>query len=164
MGYNDSVHAYHVRNGDWLKAHRGIYRLADADPSDWDDLILWSLWSRNRQGIPQGVFCRETALAVHGVKPFDRTRIHLSVPENFRKNCVIPSCLSLYKETIYPGDVRHFQGFSATSLRKALDSTSEGNIIPKIMEEKDDHLSDRKVPGMENPRLTFLNLLRKGED
>jgi hypothetical protein len=30
IGYADSVHLYHVKNGEWIRVFRGVYRLAEA--------------------------------------------------------------------------------------------------------------------------------------
>jgi hypothetical protein len=52
-GFQDSTHQYHVRTGNWIREWRGIYRLARYPNSDDGHYVLWSLWSRNRNGIPQ---------------------------------------------------------------------------------------------------------------
>src|SRR5436305_12854173 len=48
-GYAENTHAYHVQVGNWVREHRGIYRLAHFPQNDRPDLMLWWLWSRNRQ-------------------------------------------------------------------------------------------------------------------
>jgi hypothetical protein len=46
LGYASNKRAYHVQAGNWLREHRGIYRLALFPEPDRSDLILWWLWSR----------------------------------------------------------------------------------------------------------------------
>jgi len=53
-GYDESKHAYHVRAGNWIREYRGIYRLRSFPTPERPDLMLWSLWSRNRDDVPQG--------------------------------------------------------------------------------------------------------------
>jgi hypothetical protein len=54
-GLAEKTHAYHVKAGNWIRVHRGIYRLADFPPAERPDLMLWYLWSQNRREIPDPV-------------------------------------------------------------------------------------------------------------
>lgn len=132
-GYADSVHKYHVDNGDWVKEYRGIYRLADVDRPAWGDLVVWSMWSRDRDDEPQGVYARETALAVHGVIEMDMEVLHMTVPSKFRKNCEIPPKLELHKEDLFPRDIERRDGFLVTSLEKAIEDVKAFCTNPKII-------------------------------
>src|SRR6266478_1472153 len=62
-GLAEKTHAYHVKAGNWIRVHRGIYRLAYFPPAERPDLMLWYLWSQNRRGIPEGTYSHETALS-----------------------------------------------------------------------------------------------------
>ena len=53
-GYEDSVHPYQVRAGNWVREVRGVYRLIQFPTPARPDLMVWQLWSRNRQDEPQG--------------------------------------------------------------------------------------------------------------
>lgn len=118
-GYADSVHNYHVRNGDWEKVYRGIYRLQGHPPGEWPELVIWSLWSRGREDEPLGVYSHETALAIHGVS--EKTlQLHMSVPSTFRKNCEIPGQLILHKSDLPEGDVDKRGGFWVTTRERTL--------------------------------------------
>ncbi len=130
-GYVDSVHAYHVSNGDWIKVYRGIYRLSDFAPPERPELVIWSLWSRGHDDIPQGIYCRETALAIHGLIDLDVNKLHMYVPPSFRRNSEIPSILALHKENVEPEFVEKRQGFYVTSLSKTI-SDMRSCINPKI--------------------------------
>ena len=52
-GFAENTHPYHVRVGNWIREHRGIYRLANFPQTERPDLMLWSLWSKNRPGVTQ---------------------------------------------------------------------------------------------------------------
>jgi len=65
VGYLPSSTIFHVKAGNWIKEKvRSIYRLAQFQPQDRPDLVLWSLWSANRKGEIQWVYSHETELAV----------------------------------------------------------------------------------------------------
>jgi Transcriptional regulator, AbiEi antitoxin len=53
-GFAEKTHAYHVKVGNWIREHRGIYRLADFPMAERPDLMLWYLWSQNRQEVLEG--------------------------------------------------------------------------------------------------------------
>lgn len=47
-GFAENTHPYHVQVGNWIREYRGIYRLALFPTADRPDLVLWALWSRDR--------------------------------------------------------------------------------------------------------------------
>jgi len=133
VGYADSVHGYHVRNGDWEKAQRGIYRLVSMDLPDWPELYIWSLWSCGRDDKPDGVYCRETALAIHGVMEREDNVLHMAVPSRFRRNSKIPDFLVLHKKDLPKSDVEMKIGVQVTTIERTLKDFEEGDINPKIL-------------------------------
>lgn len=110
-GYADSVHGYHVEQGDWIKAMRGVYRLAECPPPSWPSLVEFSLWSRDRDGTPQGVFTHDTARQVHGLARRADRPIHMTVPRSFRKNTDTPEGLILHKEDLAESAWEQRDGF-----------------------------------------------------
>ena len=133
VGYADSVHNYHVSNGDWIKECRGIYRLAELPKPDWYELVVWSLWSRGREDTPQGIYCMETALAIHGLVRKEDGVMHMAVPLSFRRNSEIPVQLKLYKEDIPPSDIEKKPGFLVTTLERTVKDIREKCTNPKII-------------------------------
>jgi predicted transcriptional regulator of viral defense system len=157
-GYADSVHGYHLRNGDWVRMGRGIYRLASMPEPDWPELVISTLWSRGRDGAPQGVFAMETALQIYGYLPKEGSVMHMIVPQSFRRNTETPRQLRLYKEDLPPGDTEQKAGFRVTTLEKTirdLASRTHPKIIGVVREIKahigvpgyaDLPVSDQPVP------------------
>jgi predicted transcriptional regulator of viral defense system len=96
LGYTASKRNYHVGAGNWLRVHRGIYRLALFPDADRPDLILWWLWSRGRNDTPLGVFSHRTALSLHGLTDTNPSKIDLTVPPSFRRGAPVPSVLRLH--------------------------------------------------------------------
>lgn len=122
-GYADSQHVYHVKAGHWEKVQRGIYRLAMAPTVDWPELIVWSLWSRDREGRPQGAYSHETALQIHGALERQPGPLHMTVPRSFRKNAEMPAGLILHKADLPDSDVDPRDGYRTVTLRRALAET-----------------------------------------
>ena len=48
-GFSKTNHGYHVDVGNWIREHRGIFRLAQFPRSEYEQYVLWALWSCNRQ-------------------------------------------------------------------------------------------------------------------
>jgi predicted transcriptional regulator of viral defense system len=119
-GYAYSQQHFHVERGTWLRIDRGIFRLRDYPPGEREDLIRWSLWSRNQQGVPQATISHDTALTVHELSDVMPAQVHLTVPPGFRKK-VPPGCV-LHKGRLAAGDIEARAGYSVTTpLRTLLD-------------------------------------------
>lgn len=99
-GFADSVHGMMVRKGAWLKILRGIYRLSSFPEPAWPELIVYSLWSRDRSGCPQGVYTHDTALHIHAGAIPSPAAVHMSVPFLFRKHAAVPEGLILHKQDL----------------------------------------------------------------
>ena len=119
-GYPTSSHVYHMKQSSWLREGRGIYRLARFPVSDDGQYVRWALWSRNRQGVPQGVISHETALALFDLSDLMPARIHMIVPPDFRRNSAIPKILVLHRGELMDGDIEARQGYRVTRPLRAV--------------------------------------------
>lgn len=120
VGYAYSQQHFHVSRGNWLKIDRGLFRLRDFPPGEREDLIRWSLWSRNQKSVPQAVVSHDTALTVHELSDAMPAQIHLTVPPGFRKN-VPPGCV-LHKAVLTHEEIEPRTGYQVTTpLRTLLD-------------------------------------------
>jgi len=119
-GYAYSQQHFHVSRGNWLRIDRGLFRLRDFPPGEREDLVRWSLWSRNQKGMPQAIVSHDTALTVHALSDVMPSRVHLTVPRGFRKR-VPPGCV-LHVADLAPSDAQHRAGYGVTTpLRTLLD-------------------------------------------
>ena len=133
-GFAENTHPYHVQAGNWIREHCGIYRLALFPISDRPDLVLWSLWSRNRQEAIEGVFSHQTALSLHELSDLNPAKIHMTVPKSFRRNSDIPGMLVLHYCDLPESDVQIGPGFKYTRpLRTILDLIADGAIERTFM-------------------------------
>src|SRR5438309_3654040 len=95
-GFAENTHPYHVQAGNWIREHRGIYRLALFPAADRPDLVLWALWSRNRNEEVEGVYSHHTALSLYHLSDLNPAKLHMTVPRHFRRNSEIPNILVLH--------------------------------------------------------------------
>ena len=130
-GFSRSNFHFKLRSGEWVKEQRGIYRLARYPVSERPELVLWTLWSRDKQGNPQGVWSHQTALDIHELSDMMPAKMHLSVPTRFRRRVEIPQNLCLHFADLIESDIETRQGFKVTTpLRTLIDIIDEG-IVPQ---------------------------------
>jgi len=119
-GYGKRHVDYHVKAGNFERIERGLFRLPTISPSERDDLIRLSLWSRGRDDQPQAVVSHQTALAVHDLGDLLPASIHLTVPRTFRKQP--PAGCLLHKAQLAADGIEQREGLSVTTpLRTLLD-------------------------------------------
>lgn len=126
-GFAENTHPYHVHAGNWVREHRGIYRLTLFPTADRPDLVLWALWSRNRDEEVEGVYSHETALSLYDLSDLNPAKLHMTVPTDFRRNSEIPGILVLHYADLPESDVQNAQGFRFTRpLRTIFDLIDAG--------------------------------------
>ncbi len=113
IGYSYQAQKYHVDAGNWRRIDRGLFRLPEWPVGDHDDLVRWSLWSKER-----AVVSHETALAVHDLGDVNPRAIHLTVPVSFGQEP--PSHIVLHLNELDTDDVEAFEGFRVTTPLRSL--------------------------------------------
>src|SRR6476660_8468821 len=82
--------------------------------ADRPDLVLWALWSRNRDEEVEGAYNHQTALSLYELSDLNPAKLHMTVPTDFRRNSEIPGILVLHYADLPESDVRTAQGFKST--------------------------------------------------
>jgi len=112
----------------------GLYRLNGIPASEHDDLIRWTLWSRDRLGAPQAAVGHESALVVHELGDLMPAVVHLVVPRGFRKKR--PADCELHPDDLGPDDIEEREGFSVTTpLRTLLDLAERPGFSTAVLRE-----------------------------
>lgn len=130
-GFAENTHPYHVSVGNWIREYRGIYRLTLFPPTEHPDLVLWALWSRNRDEDVEGVYSHQTALSLYDLSDLNPAKLHLSVPRHFRRNSKIPGVLILHYADLPQGDVEAAQGFKFTRPLRTILDLLEADAVPR---------------------------------
>jgi hypothetical protein len=135
-GYQLGSQAHHVKSGNWVRVERGIYRLARFPQSPEEQLVIYTLWSRNRAGEPEGVYSHQTALSIHELSDVNPARLHMTVPATFRRRAKAPKILVLHRAILDEKDVELRQGFAVTRpLRAIADVTAAESVSREIVEQ-----------------------------
>lgn len=128
---NELLPTYHVTRGNWIRIHRGLYRLAVFPESRFGQLIGWHLWSRDRKQVPQGVFSHLTALEVHSLFSETEKRIFITVPNSFRRTAKTPTMIILHKCDLLANEVIEVEGIRVTSIKRTLEDTVRSTLLPQ---------------------------------
>lgn len=128
-GFAEKTHVYHVRARNWIREHRGIYRLADFPGGERPDLMLWYLWSQNRKEVPEGTYSHETALSLHELSDIMPSKLQMTVPRHFRRNSRLPTILELHRADLGKEEVEEMLGVRVTRpLRTITDLVKSGRV------------------------------------
>jgi hypothetical protein len=130
-GFAENTHPYHVQVGNWVREHRGIYRLAQFPQADRPDLVLWSLWSKNRDQETEGIYSHQTALSLHDLSDLNPSQLHITVPNHFRRNSEIPGILVLHYADLPADDVETAQGFKFTRPLRTIQDLVEADTVER---------------------------------
>ena len=130
-GFSRSNFHFKLQSGEWVKEQRGIYRLARYPISERPELVLWTLWSRDKKGTPQGVWSHETALDIHELSDMMPAKMHMSVPMRFRKRIEIPKILSLHFAELTESNIETRQGFKVTTPLQTLIDVIDEETVPQ---------------------------------
>jgi hypothetical protein len=145
-GYAENTHPYHVQVGNWIREHRGIYRLTRFLATDRPDLALWSLWSSNRKEEVEGVYSHQTAISLFNLSDLNPAKLHMTVPRSFRRNSEIPGILMLHYADLPVSDVQTGPGYKFTRpLRTILDLIKSGEVEREFVRQALTQAVDRGI-------------------
>jgi hypothetical protein len=89
-------------------------------------LVLWSLWSRNREGHGEGVYPHQTALSIYDLSDLMPGKLHMTVPLKFRRSANIPSIVVLQFDDLRASEVEARECYRLTCpIRTIVDVNSQ---------------------------------------
>lgn len=121
IGYKEGNHAYHVTSGNWRRIGHGLYILSSYSQDMASIFTMWSLWSRNQNGQPQGVISHISALNYYHLLTEISTDVHITVPGSFRKKN--PSGIVVHKADLALSEIESANGFFITRVFRTLEDT-----------------------------------------
>jgi predicted transcriptional regulator of viral defense system len=120
IGYSYPAQRYHAERGNWLRVDRGIFRLPEWPAGPHEDLVRWTLWSRER-----AIVSHDTALALHGLGDVNPASVHLTVPPGFRSRA--PGVV-LHVGIVPKEETEGHEGFRITTPVRTLIDVAEGDL------------------------------------
>ena len=128
-GFSKKNHSYHVDVGNWTREHRGIFRLAHFPRSEYEQYVLWALWSCNRQEKIEGIYSHETALSFYELSDLNPAKLHMTVPTAFRRGAKTPKILVLHRGNLAPSDYKTVRGFKVVKPLRAIQDLYLENTV-----------------------------------
>lgn len=166
-GYSRSNFHLNIDSKSWTQEGRGMYRLARYPITDRPELVLWYLWSRNQKDIPQGVWSHETALDIHELSDIMSSKMHMTVPLNFRRRIEKPKILCLHHENLNKSDIEIRQGYKVTTpIKTIIDVVNSGAIADNFIIQSISQALDRGIilkDELKDLKNTHLNTYKKLE-
>jgi predicted transcriptional regulator of viral defense system len=130
--FAENTHPYHVQVGNWIREHRGIYRLALFPLAEHPDLVKWALWSRNRNEVTEGVYSHQTALSLYELSDLNPAKLFMTIPTHFRRNSEVPGILVLHYANLPAEDVQTAQGFKHTRPLRTILDLIEADTVERV--------------------------------
>ncbi|MFA5975928.1 MAG: type IV toxin-antitoxin system AbiEi family antitoxin domain-containing protein [Elusimicrobiota bacterium] len=117
-GYYKRLQHYHRQRGSWLPIEHGVFRLRNFPGTPWEDLVRWSLWSRNQKGEMQATVSHQSAAQFYELADYLPMKVHLTVPRSFRKR-IKEGCV-IHRVSVQPEEIETHDGFRVTTPLRTL--------------------------------------------
>jgi predicted transcriptional regulator of viral defense system len=128
-GYSPQLLLKHIRAGRVARVRHGVYRLVHFPAGDHEELAVVWLWSERK-----GVFSHQTALALHGLSDVLPSRIHLTLPVEWRhRRFRIPKDVVLHHASVPKRDRAWVGPVPVTSPRRTLIDCARDQISPDLL-------------------------------
>ncbi len=126
LGYSYQSQKYHVDHGNWVRVDRGLFRIPEWPTGLHDELVRWSLWSKQR-----AVTSHDTAASAHGLGVVNPVKIHLTVPPDFRMD---DELLVLHHRHLPKADVTQLDGTRITTVLRTVLDIIEEHVDEELIE------------------------------
>jgi predicted transcriptional regulator of viral defense system len=128
-GYSSQLLLKHVRAGRIVRVRHGVYRLVHFPAAEHEELAVVWLWSERK-----GVFSHQTALALHGLSDVLPTRVHLTLPAEWRRRRFrVPEDVVLHYATVPKRDRAWVGPIPVTSPRRTLVDCARDQFAPDLL-------------------------------
>jgi len=150
-GYSRQNQSFYVKSGHWERYGTGIfrYKLFPHTAGTRPDLIVATLWSANREGLPQGVISHDTALAYHKLSTWSGHGLHMTVPNNFRRSAICKFKVRLHFGVLTEDEIEDIGPFKVTTPFRTLIDVLQSKHIEK------NHVVDAFADAFRTKQVTF---------
>ena len=116
-GASDNALRMMAKRGTLERVSWGVYRLPTFPSSPYAEYMEASLWPA---GVA-GVISHQSALALRGLSDVNPSRVHTTVPIDFRIRRDIPAHLVVHNAELSDEDVTLFEGLQTTTVRRTIE-------------------------------------------
>jgi predicted transcriptional regulator of viral defense system len=127
-GFSNQLLRKHVLSGRFSHEARGVYRLVNFPPGEYDELISLWLWSEEL-----GVFSHETALALYQLSDALPSRVHMTMPRSWRKRSAVPPILMLHQADVPESDRAWIGPVPVTAPSRTLRDAVDAGVDPSLV-------------------------------
>ena len=128
-GYSPQLLIKHIRAGRISRMRRGIYRLVHFPAGEHEDLIAAWLWSDQA-----GVISHHTALALHDLSDALPSKVHLTLPQAWRRRRLrVPPGVVIHHANVPPDDLAWFGAAPTTNPRRTLNDCALEALAPDLL-------------------------------
>ena len=128
-GYSHQLLIKHIRAGRISRMRRGIYRLVHFPAGEHEDLIAAWLWSDQA-----GVISHHTALALHDLSDALPSKVHLTLPQAWRRRRLrVPPGVVIHHANVPPDDLAWFGAAPTTNPRRTLNDCAREALAPDLL-------------------------------
>ena len=126
VGYSYQAQKHHVDHGNWRRVDRGVFRIPEWPSGVNDALVRWVLWSKHR-----GVVSHDSAAAAHDLGVVNPSRVHLTVPPDFRKR---DEAVVLHPRVLPKADITVLDGAPLTTVLRTVLDIVESHVDEELIE------------------------------
>lgn len=95
---------------------RGVFRFPDIPPTSLDQYMAATLWPLTRPGV----LGHATALDLHDLCDVNPSRIHVTVPPDFRTTREPPRLIELHRRRLPQSEVTWHEGIPVVTVKRAI--------------------------------------------
>lgn len=107
----------------------GVYRVPTFPPSPFTQYMEACLWPA---GVV-GVISHESALAIRELSDVNPSKVHVTVPKNFRVRRQIPRHLFVHNADLADDDHARVEGVPTTTVRRAIEDCHREHLGPALL-------------------------------
>jgi len=142
-GYSPQLLAKYLKSRKILRIRRGIYRLVHFPAGEIEDLVVIWLWTER-----QGVFSHETALMLHGLSDALPSRVHVTLPEEWKtRRLRVPEGVILSFAPLPKSDQTWHGAVLVTTAGRTLIDCAQKRVAPDFVRDAYEEAAERGLIG-----------------
>ncbi len=130
-GYSPQLLVHYVHTGKAIRPLRGVYRLVHFPAGEHEDLVAAWLWSDR-----VGFVSHQTALALHDLSDVLPSKIHITVPSNWKKRRLkIPADVVLHYADVPRHDRSWFGAVPITNPTRTIIDCARDHLSADLLQQ-----------------------------